>query len=142
MNKSTLFTNAWNIARNAAAKFGGNVKSYFSESLKMAYRAVSEITVDRLVELGGSVWIKDAMHRVYFNVRELLEFAGLELDYYKTGNIKSAKLDGSDISNGKAAKIRSELAMSKFWFDVKENKFKSNSFMSDAMFDKIASNIK
>lgn len=40
MNKSSLFVNAWNIARAAAAKFGGSVKSYFAESLKAAHASV------------------------------------------------------------------------------------------------------
>ncbi len=45
MNKSTLFVTAWSIARTAAIKFGGSVKSYFSESLKMAHA----MTVKKMV---------------------------------------------------------------------------------------------
>jgi len=38
MNRAQIFTNAWNIARTAATKFGGAVKSFFIEALKMAYK--------------------------------------------------------------------------------------------------------
>ena len=37
MKKSELFKTAWATARTAAITFGGTVKSYFSESLKMAW---------------------------------------------------------------------------------------------------------
>lgn len=40
MNKSNLFKNAWEIARNGQKKFGGKVKEYFSEALKMAHRGI------------------------------------------------------------------------------------------------------
>lgn len=40
MNKSNLFKNAWAIARHGQKKFGGNVKEYFAEALKMAYKGI------------------------------------------------------------------------------------------------------
>lgn len=61
MNKSTLFTNAWTIARNAANQFGGSVKSYFAESLKLAYTQMSapkELTTASCLRLGGKLWEK------------------------------------------------------------------------------------
>ncbi len=38
MTKSEIFSNAWAIAKSAHIQFGGNVKEYFSESLKLAYK--------------------------------------------------------------------------------------------------------
>lgn len=141
MNKSTLFTTAWNISRNAAEKFGGPVKSYFAESLKLAWHKPAAITVEALVNVGGSEWKKNDMHRVYFNVKELLKFAGLETTHYKTGNVSSAKLHGEHISNGKATEMRAAFAASKFWFDVKSEKFITTGFISDTHFENIVNAI-
>lgn len=46
MNKSQLFKTAWEIAKNGQQKFGGNVKEYFSESLKLAYKLRGGITME------------------------------------------------------------------------------------------------
>ena len=43
-----IMTTAWEIAKNGAAKFGGSVKSYFAQALKMAWalsRKAATITV-------------------------------------------------------------------------------------------------
>lgn len=40
MNKSRLFKEAWKIAKNGQKKFGGSVKEYFAESLKMAHKGI------------------------------------------------------------------------------------------------------
>ena len=37
INTTYLMKRAWKIAREAAAEFGGSVKSFFSESLKQAW---------------------------------------------------------------------------------------------------------
>lgn len=49
--------------------------------------------------------------RVYVNCWE--EAIGLEVDYYNSGNIKRATLDGEKISNSAARRILS----GKVWFD-------------------------
>lgn len=36
---------AWEIARNAVAKFGGKVKEYFTQSLKLAWAEVKQVVV-------------------------------------------------------------------------------------------------
>lgn len=36
--KQEIFKKAWEIAKNGKNQFGGNVKSYFSESLKIAWK--------------------------------------------------------------------------------------------------------
>lgn len=46
MNKSQLFKTAWTIAREGQQKFGGNVKEYFAESLKLAYKLQGGITME------------------------------------------------------------------------------------------------
>ncbi|WP_261465888.1 hypothetical protein [Serratia entomophila] len=140
MNKSTIFSNAWSIARNAAAKFGGSVKTFFAEALKMAYRA-TELTVEALVKMGGSEWIKGDYHRVYFNFDALCEIIGLSYSTYKTGNVSFAMYNGSKISNTKAAALRARLSTGKIWFDVKTGEFSSRD-MSAEIFETVVAAIK
>jgi hypothetical protein len=125
MNKSILFSNAWNIARNAASQFGGSVKSYFSESLKLAYVQMSvpaELTIETCERLGGKLWEKNGMCRVYFNEDVVGRIINFEYSTYKTGNISLAWLNGSVISNCRAASIRDMLLNTKFWFDAADGK--------------------
>lgn len=59
MTKSQLFITAWSISRTAAAQFGGSVKSYFTESLKMAYASADKMTV---------TWTKAPQSSCYYTV--------------------------------------------------------------------------
>ncbi|ECJ5891753.1 hypothetical protein FNH88_19165 [Salmonella enterica subsp. salamae] len=133
MNKSALFSNAWNIARDAVAQFGGSVKSYFAESLKLAYVQMSapkELTIEACQRLGGNLWEKNGMCRVYFNYDVVSSIIGFDYSTYKTGNISSASLNGSHISNCRASSIRSMLSTTKFWFDAADGKVHARGFDS------------
>jgi hypothetical protein len=70
MNKKSLFTTAWNLARKAAADLGTSVKSQFAAALKAAW-AVAKAPVAEAVKFvaprvdgairgggsGGSAWV-------------------------------------------------------------------------------------
>lgn len=59
------------------------------------------ITREQMIAIGGKPWQpKQGPERIYLN--EWHEMAGLEIERYHTGNIKSAYLDGEKISNIKA----------------------------------------
>ena len=76
VNKSNLMKTAWEIARNAAAKFNKSVKSFFSESLKLAWKKLKdEILIMGLCEIGNE-WAKGRHHRVYFN--DLTEYVNVD----------------------------------------------------------------
>lgn len=77
--------------------------------------------IEQLVQVGGKLWEKGNMRRVYFN--DLAEWYGLDCSYYNSGNISSARLDGEPISNSQARRIAGELAMAKFWYDLCEGTF-------------------
>ena len=67
-------------------------------------------SIPDLEKLGFKRWTKGNMDRMYINARDL----GLDLSYYKTGNISGATLDGEHISNSfgrdlKAAKTYIDL---------------------------------
>ncbi|BCJ86438.1 hypothetical protein [Effusibacillus dendaii] len=59
--KMNVMSKAWGIARAGQKKFGGNVKEYFAEALKMAW-AESKAPQKALVELAvnnrkGKTWV-------------------------------------------------------------------------------------
>lgn len=75
-----IMKRAWEIAKSGVEKFGGKVKEYFAEALKMAWAeakqpATKEVTVQDLNEAleemyGGysaSVWKKYGHERIYVN---------------------------------------------------------------------------
>lgn len=72
---------------------------------------MKDTMIAKLEAKGGKRWIKGNMDRMYFNATVL----GLELEYYKTGNIRDASFRGTGLSNGmggryKAAKTYIDLA--------------------------------
>lgn len=77
--------------------------------------------MERLVAVGGNLWERGEMKRVYFN--NLEELYGLELDHYNTGNISRAKVDGEKISNNSARQLSYELRSGKVWFDLVAGEF-------------------
>ena len=80
------------------------------------------MTYEMALEIGGVEWEKGNLHRVYFNDEAYKQVVkdemGLVFTQYKTGNIKSATLNGEPISNGKARKMLPY----KIYFDVVANK--------------------
>jgi len=82
----------------------------------------SKMDIQRLIGIGGSEWIKDGYHRIYFNLDIMTEMIGLDLSFYKTGNIQSARLNGETISNSKAKGLLMSIN-GKFWYDVKNDKW-------------------
>lgn len=72
---------------------------------------MTDTMIAKLEAKGGKRWIKGNMDRMYFNATVL----GLELEYYKTGNIRDASFRGMGLSNSmggryKAAKTYIDLA--------------------------------
>lgn len=85
--------------------------------------ATSPLTAESLITLGGSLWEKNGMRRVYFN--DLPSLYGLKATYYNTGNISSATLDGDAISNAAAREIQSYLKNGKLFYDLVSGEFGS-----------------
>ena len=101
-----IMKRAWEIAKEAVKDFGGKVKEYLSESLKMAWAEVKEVryTIEDLEAMGARRWTKAGYDRLYLN-KAGLKLAGLELSRYNTGNISFATLNGEKISNTKGGEI-------------------------------------
>ena len=103
--KKNVMKRAWEIAREGQKAFGGKVSEYFAESLKMAWaQTKSGLDIEALEQKGFNRWSKGDMDRLYFNI----ERSGhMDVDYYKTGNISYAAIDGEEISHRFAGQILS-----------------------------------
>ncbi len=95
---------------------------------------MTKMTVDQLVALGGKVWERGEMKRVYFNYEELARFYGLEYDGWKY------TVDGEKVSNNSGRQFASALRNGTFWFDLATGEFASKG-MSDKMTAKIIERI-
>ena len=71
---------------------------------------LNETAIKALEEKGFKRWTKGNFDRLYINADSL----GLVCDFYKTGNIHYAELDGEKISNTKAT----ALYHAKTWIDI------------------------
>jgi len=75
----------------------------------------------QLIDAGGSEWESGDQHRIYFNGIEKLY--GLEIAAYNSGNIRSAKLNGSPISNSVARWHLDKIQGAKLWYDMPTQKW-------------------
>src|ERR1041385_5685450 len=74
-----------------------------------------------LTDAGGKLWEKNSMKRIYFNTEVIAKAIGLDVDYYKTGNISGATLQGKLISNSEAKRILN--GINKVHYDFADGKF-------------------
>ncbi|MGO1442601.1 MAG: hypothetical protein ACTHWD_00210 [Lactobacillus delbrueckii] len=103
--KKEIMKNAWRIAREGQKAFGGKVREYFAQALKMAWaQAKSTIDIEALEKKGFRRWTKGDMDRLYFNIEKS---GHMEVDHYKTGNISYAAIDGEEVSHRFAGQILS-----------------------------------
>lgn len=119
-----VMTRAWEIAKNAAKKFGGKAIEYIAGALKMAWKMAKGLTEEQvraLIAKGFSRWTKYEKDRLYFD----LEKAGLmEIDRYKSGRISYSEFQGEEISHSFAG----ELLGVKVWIDVQTGKMYSKAY--------------
>lgn len=66
---------------------------------------ITDKQIEALQNIGFRRWTKYGKDRLYANA----EAIGLELDYYNTGNISNAIMNGEQISNCQARKILSKI---------------------------------
>ena len=86
--KKEIMSNAWKIAREG----------------QTWAQAKNSIDIEVLEKKGFRRWTKGNKDRLYFNV----EKSGyLDVDYYKTGSVRSAYLNGERISNAEAYRLMS-----------------------------------
>jgi hypothetical protein len=122
---------------------GGSLPSDTTAGTAAEGRSTKQYTPEQLQAIKdlGNEWHRGDLHRVYIN-EGLGRFYGIETSRYGSGNISSATLDGVAISNSEAKRLLSQIAYSKFWFDLTTEKFSARGEMSSEMFKKIVANIK
>lgn len=74
-----------------------------------------------LTDAGGKLWEKNSMKRIYFSGDLVVEFVGLSVSRYNTGNISGATLNGDAISNSEAKRILG--GIDKIYYDLNDGKF-------------------
>lgn len=62
---------------------------------------LTDTQIAKLEDLGGSRWTKNDKDRVYFDVESL----GLDVERYRSGNVRSAMLGIAEISNSEANRL-------------------------------------
>lgn len=68
---------------------------------------------DEALKMGGKLWEKGDMRRVYFNGRNKYDLLNVKIEFYKTGAVNHCFIDDRRISNNKAG----ELVWAKVYFD-------------------------
>lgn len=120
-----IMNKAWEIARNAAAKFGGRAVEYIAMALRMAWQEMKsgsiETRIAELEALGFRRWQKNGMDRMYINASTL----GLICVYRKSGTISDAEFRGESISNRQARMM----ADAKTYIDLINRRLVSQSAM-------------
>lgn len=71
-------------------------------------KKLTETQIANLEDKGARRWTKYGKDRIYLSDLDKT-FVGLDIDYYKTGNVCCAKLNGEEISNSKANDILASL---------------------------------
>lgn len=107
----TIMTNAWEIARNAAKKFGGKAIEYIGGALKMAWQAAKGLTEQEVTMLeakGYNRWATadGEKERLYLNI------------YKHEGMLKYGKWNGEEVWPAEQRAIKAI----KVWIDVKTGK--------------------
>lgn len=95
---------------------------------------MTQFTVTQLVAIGGSLWEKGDLRRVYFNCRELCSLYGLKYDGWKY------TVDGERVSNNTGSAFASALQRGKFWYDLAAGEFCSKD-LSDKIAQKLVERI-
>lgn len=120
-----VMVRAWEIANQAAKKFGGRAIEYIALALQEAWKEIKDMVMDiadRIEELeakGFKRWQKNGMDRMYINASTL----GLICTYYKTGNISNAEFRGNWISNSECCRLKG----AKTYIDLNNKRIVSDS---------------
>ncbi len=127
-NLSAILKQAHAIARSIRCKkWPLTYREALSQGAKQAWAAAraaiaatpaADSIESRLVAIGGKVWVAGDKNRIYFN--SLAELLGLKCDFYKTGNVSSATLNGASISNSKGSNLFWQCKQGKVWFEAGE----------------------
>lgn len=118
----TIMTRAHKIARTLEGDYAARM-SFALRQVWAEVRNDGKAMEQRLVEIGGNLWERHGHRRVYFNYNTLAELLGMKLEFYNTGNIRAAWMDGERVSNTHARGYYWDLRNGKIWYDLNTEKF-------------------
>lgn len=61
---------------------------------------LTEASIQKVIAAGANHWVKGDFDRYYIDVKDLVDY-----DFYKTGNVKHAAINGEKISNTKGSQL-------------------------------------
>jgi hypothetical protein len=122
-NKSEIMKRAWEIYRTLTgdriAKLSYAMKQAWAEAKTPSDEIISGWNITKLEEAGATRWTKYGKDRMYLSrIGDAL--MGLELDFYKSGNICSAWLNNEKISNRESFRVSE--AYSRAYIDLASGK--------------------
>jgi hypothetical protein len=94
---------------------------------------------DQLIALGGVLWEKEGISRIYF--RNLHHFIGLQVTNIYSLRYREALYNGKPIPFPRAKRILFMLNRGKFWYNLTSKKFESQ-YLSPQFYTKIVRGIK
>ena len=86
-------------------------------------RNESQERIAGLRAIGGGLWERGNMRRVYMN--DLAGLYGLRVSRYNTGNTSSATVNGEPISNRRANYLTNTFRVAKLWWDISAGEWAS-----------------
>lgn len=131
MTKSEIFRQAHAMTRHVI-QAGDDYRATFGAALKSLMSKPADI-LEQLIALGGNLWEKGSMRRVYFN--NVPAMIGLSYSTYNTGNISSASLNGTRISNSECGRILRSIG--KIYWDLDTGKI-HGSYTEQSMLNQVA----
>ena len=81
---------------------------------------MNEKLVEALLANGAREWKKDVHHRIYITGTDIARNAlKIEADHYKSGSVRSARMDGEKISNSEYGRLMTAC----YYYDVVDDQF-------------------
>ncbi len=114
--RKNVMTRAWEIYRTLAgdhvAKLAMALKEAWTEAKTQTsekvfggkFGTITESNLEKLIEMGANRWQKAGYDRLYLSGAGA-KLMGLELYFYKSGNVSSAYLNNEKISNCESHRI-------------------------------------
>lgn len=124
MTRQEIMSKAWTLARQGQERFGGKLRQYIASALQIVWKESKAVEIkDRIGELeakGFKRWQKNGMDRLYLDYKQ----TGIEISFYKTGNVSFVSVDGGSVSNAEGRRIMA----SKTYIDVATGILHSNNY--------------
>ena len=105
-NKSQIMKTAWSLFKSTGKSF--------SECLHISWVAA------KLMGMGGNLWERYGKCRVYLDQGELLDLCGVNISFYKSGNISVCEVGGEKASNSDGRRWLN--STSKVYYDLLDGK--------------------